>query len=370
MRLKALRDEIADVSFIATKNETEALLLEAQLVKEQQPKFNVLLKEGQPFLYILFSETSVELVRLKKKKGTYYGPFLHKSSARKAYAYLLRTFRLKLCNKKIPGGCLDYHLELCPGSCMQEFDLKSYKFRLDLAQQALADNHTGFIKNLRVQIAKHSLLLEFEKARTLREYLQNFETIFATLRTHFHEKKYERETAMATTPTSYAPQPSATVAQELQTLAGLDKAPVTIDCFDVSHFQGQSIVGSCVRFTNGLPDKNKFRRFRVKTLKNQNDYAGLREIVGRRYKLGDHPDLVVIDGGKGQLSAVADLIPGQLVSLAKGEHRDHQATLYRRDGTGVPVDIKSEAGRLLLALRDYAHHFAVSYHRKKQSLSS
>ena len=121
--------EISDrIDFIVTKNELEAMLLEAKLIQTHQPKFNVLLKTGQPFLWILISQESLpelKLVRSQKQKGTYFGPFLEKDSARKVYDFLIKTFRLKLCKKKIPSGCLAYHMGICAGKCRPDFDENS-----------------------------------------------------------------------------------------------------------------------------------------------------------------------------------------------------------------------------------------------------
>jgi len=138
----------------------------------------------------------------------------------------------------------------------------------------------------------------------------------------------------------------------------------TIDCFDVSHKQGFFLVGSCVRFTDGQPDKNKFRRFKIKTVKKQDDYASLREIVSRRYKSqenkNDFPDVILIDGGKGQLNAVQDLFPDvTFVSLAKRE----ETIFLQNFPRGKVLDQKTYAAQVLIAIRDYAHHFAISYHR-------
>jgi excinuclease ABC subunit C len=112
-KVMALLEEYDSIDYILTKNETEALLLEAQVIQENKPKYNVLLKEGQPYLYILFTIDPlpiIEIVRTKRKKGTYFGPFFHKRQARGVAQFLIETFRLNLCNKKIPNGCLNYHL--------------------------------------------------------------------------------------------------------------------------------------------------------------------------------------------------------------------------------------------------------------------
>ena len=116
--------EYADIEFIVTKNGYEALLLEAQLIKEHQPKYNISLKEGQPYLYILFTSAdlpTMELVRNKQRKGRYVGPFLHKRQARSVYTYLKKTFRLSLCNKTLENGCLQFHIGLCAGNCTPDF---------------------------------------------------------------------------------------------------------------------------------------------------------------------------------------------------------------------------------------------------------
>ncbi len=391
-RIAALVPEIADVSVIATKNEAEALLLEAQLISEHQPYFNVLLKDGQPFVYLLFTETNaknsalpgLEIVRNKKKKGIYFGPFIQKGQARRVHTYLVRTFKLKLCNKKIAAGCLDYHLDLCPGNCRGNFDLEAYRFRLSLARQALEGDHKAFVKTLKAQIALYNAQFLFERARELQGYLTNFEQIFHVIRTRYHERKYESETAIATAPVKYKPTPKPEVAAALQKLLNLPIAPRTIDCFDISHFQSQAIVGSCIRFHDGVPVKDKFRRFRVRTLTQQNDYAALQEVVLRRYRpvgtpfgsgetsardknlaFVDLPDLILIDGGKGQLNAVLAILPHNAVcvSLAKREEIVYGPTVPQ----GIPLDVKKETGKLLIALRDYAHHFAVSYHKVRRS---
>lgn len=370
-KIKALIDEQVDVEYILTKNELEALLLEAQLVKQYQPKYNVLLKSGQPFYYILFTTETpekMELVRNKKKRGSYIGPFLHKTAARRVYHFLLRQFKLNLCNKTIENGCLDYHIGNCAGSCMSGFDQQEYEFRLQLAHEALKHNHKKFIEKITHKIQEYNQELAFEKARNLKGYLDNLTVIFDTIKTGFKESKYISDAADATTPKSYVAQFSDDIAIKLQQFLGTEKPVVTIDCFDISHFQSQALVGSCVRFTNGIPTKDKFRRFAIRTLHTQNDYAALQEVVLRRYKDRlELPDVILIDGGKGQLSAVKHVMPeAYCVSLAKKEERLF-TPVY---ADGIPLDIHSEHGTLFIALRDYAHHFAITYHRLKRSKGS
>lgn len=392
-KIAALVEEQASLDFILTKNETEALLLETQMIQQYKPKFNILLTSGQPFIYILFTTPSkrsenknlpeIKIVRNKREKGTYFGPFLFKSQARRVHQYLLEKFRLTMCTKKIENGCLKYHLGICPGNCKSNFDPADYLFRIELAQEVLKKNHKEFLKRLEAKIKEHSANMDFEKAKNLHEYTSNFETIFETIRTHFTESKYATDIAAVSTPEftspmhnimaheaskdmprAYAAQVADDIAEQLQKFFNL-KSPVhTIDCFDISHFQSRSIVGSCIRFRDGKPEKNSFRRFQVRSLVEQNDYAALQEIVSRRYRNPeDIPDLVLIDGGKGQLSAVKSILPNaNLISLAKREETVY-GDIYP---DGIKLDIQTDIGKLLIAIRDYAHHFAISYHRLKQ----
>ena len=454
-----------------TKSELEALLLEARLVQNHQPPFNVLLKTGQPFVYLMLTPGTKKklpdliIARNKKKKGTYFGPFIEKSPARKVHAFLQRTFKLKRCSRTIENGCLYYHLGQCAGSCRPDFDRADYERRLDLAIMSLKKGRRAFLTPLNLKIASRTLLLDFEGARELVGYRDDFSRVFPSLnaggldaggRKALAEKDVwvfsphgktlyvfrERDGVLKKQHAFYAidcltaeqeitgideyflsyyrtyPAPATILvdaalsdkrlyeeflyewnekkhrvdivtprsghfaavvrlaraqaehmtnrqigsAQAIKRLLGLPVAPRTIDCFDISHKQGTNQVGSCVRFVDGQPDKNSFRRFHIKTVDQQNDYACLREIVGRRYRDGkDLPDMILIDGGKGQLNAVSDLFDGVVwASLAKKEETVFTPSLP----DGKVLDLNTYAGQVLVALRDYTHHFAISFHRK------
>jgi excinuclease ABC subunit C len=365
-KIDSLIAEHATIEHIVTGTETEASLLEAHLIKMYQPKYNVLLKNGQPFVYIMFTDgplSTMELVRNKKKKGTYFGPFLQKRPAKAAFNYLASTFRLKLCNKKIEHGCLDYHIGTCAGNCRSDFDIENYKIRLTLAMNTLKKDHEMFKKTTWEHIKLYSAEQSFEKAKMLHDYLANIDTIFSTLELRFSPQKYAAQVSAAT---MGCPPATATtnIAQEVQQFLGMDKPIVTIDCFDISHFQSDCLVGSCIRFTYGIPDPHKFRRFKIKTLTEQNDYAALAEIVSRRYRNpADLPDIILIDGGKGQLHAIENIMRNTpCISLAKKD----ELLFCSRYPDGIYLDIQSSVGKLMIALRDYAHHFAIEYHRKKK----
>lgn len=365
-KVHALLQETAAIDYVLTKTETEALLLEADLVKKYQPKYNVLLKSGDPFLYLLITADPVpalKIVRIQKEKGKYFGPFIHKQQARKVYEYLINTFRLYLCNKSIANGCLDYHLGKCAGSCLTQFDPAEYHMRLGLAIDALEQNRKAFLKKIDAEIKKQTEALSFEKARNLHEYALSIDTIFKTLETRFTTHKYAHDILINAL--TALPEPYETTAHELEKLFDLPRPPRTIDCFDISHFQSNAIVASCIRFTDGIPDKHKFRRFKIRTLTTQNDYAALFEVVRRRYKDPlEKPDLVLIDGGKGQRNAVLPLLEGTpCISLAKRQ----EIIFSDAYPEGFGLDETKPIGKLLIYLRNYAHHFAINYHRTLRS---
>lgn len=448
------------LEYIITTNELEALLLEARLIKTHHPRYNVLLKEGQPFLYLLITSEklpTIKLVRAKKQKGTYFGPFLEKGTARKVYDFLIKTFRLYRCGKRIDNGCLYYHMGICAGFCRGDVDMQEYLDRMELARAALQKGHTRFLADLDEQIAQSNKQQLFEQSRDLVRYRQAFERVFGVLDTQAtsHQALFVRDvwiwleqeailmlfkeqegvlkkrnvfylvSSEAAEVMEYvkgyyrAVAPPATVLisgefddyeslgeffavwhkldyavqvlyptqghdknvlglaklhayndikkrtslpQLMQTMFALSKPPHTIDCFDISHKQGHHMVGSCVRFKDGAPDKTMCRKFYIKTVEGIDDYAALREIVDRRYREGeDLPDLVLIDGGKGQLNAVADLVANmEFMSLAKRE----ETIFTPRFPQGKKLDPHGFVGQTLIALRDYAHHFALSFHKQ------
>jgi excinuclease ABC subunit C len=203
---------------------------------------------------------------------------------------------------------------------------------------------------IRSQIQAFNKEREFEKAARFTQYLNHAHEIINTINNACDvEQKTSQKGFFIKTDTL--------LGQALQMLCGSEKPINTIDCFDISHFQGKDIVGSCIRFSNGIPDPHLFRHFKVNSIQTQNDYAALQEIVSRRYQEDPYPDLIVIDGGKGQLSAIKTIIPDAFVaSLAKREER----LFCDRFLEGIVLDKHSTAGLLLIAIRKYTHHFAIS----------
>lgn len=467
----AILSEAATVECLTVASEIDALLLEAELIQAHKPKYNVLLKEGQPFLYLCITSGGLprlELVRLQKTKGSYFGPFLEKGPVRKLFSLLMKTFRLRLCNRVMAQGCLAYHMGLCAGNCRADFSPDEYRRRIELVRKLLSGSATHFMRDLQDQIEEANKNMAFEKSRELHGYLEACQVVFRTLHAdvvvsgvfqqagkkdiwltsedkqslylftehqgvvkqrRFFAVEYDLEFGAesyqediqeiilgyyrdfsasvsvfvdsafiqpellekflgawqkgalpfhvfsidAQSESTGIPLARLMVEKEearrhnsaglIQRFLHLNKPIRTIDCFDISHKQGHDIVAASVRFLNGKPDKNAFRLFIIRSVDQQDDYASLREAVARKYaKLEDVPDLVVIDGGKGQLSAVKDLFPQiTFVSLAKREE-----TIYSEAfPEGKVLDQKTLVGQILISLRDYTHHRAISFHRKR-----
>lgn len=447
------------IDYKLVKNETQALILEAKLIQTYQPKFNVLLKSGTPFNYIFFSKEKIpkiSVTRNTKAKGTYIGPFLSKAQTLKIYTILTDIFGLKICSRKISGGCLYFHLKKCAGFCLENFDLKNYLKKLKLAKQLCLKGPKFFVKKIKKQIKNSNEKLDFETSENLSEILTTLENNFEKLQetkaiSHLELEKYiqahiwiENKTQLflfslsqgnvkkefiynlnkfesTQSPQEYfnffynqAPAPlsiftnfeikkilklenslvskinelspdyiqlaleivkqddlkNSSLHLSLKKLFKTKKPIVTIDCFDISHHQGTFQVGSCVRFKNGQPEKDKFRKFKIKLVKQQDDYKCLQEIVFRRYNLTqDFPDLILIDGGKGQLNAVKELYPEvEIASIAKKEERIFRPSFQVEDKNlvhhGIKISEKTIEGSTIISLRDYAHHFAISYHKK------
>jgi len=356
---------IVSVDYVETKTEKEALLLEATLIQTHKPPYNVLIKEGNPFLYLYLEKkrNMLPVLRISRqeKRGVCIGPFLDKKSVRSTYEFIMREFQLRICGKKIQNGCLAYHIDQCAGSCKPDFCESEYQTRLSLACALLEDKRSHFVSIIDETIKESIGELAFERAAHFAYYKEHAERFFQTVAAHtVFDRTKSALFAVVHTPPRFDTAYDA-IESNLQKLCNVQTQIRTVDCFDISHVQGRYMVGSAIRFLCGKAQPNAFRRFRIKTVSGQNDYAALAEIVSRRYASGHYPDLVLIDGGKGQKSTIDQLdLPVPVISLAKREER----LFTNAHPDGVLLSSHDDTGRMLCALRDYAHHFAVSYHQK------
>ncbi|MCB9719897.1 MAG: excinuclease ABC subunit UvrC [Candidatus Omnitrophica bacterium] len=347
-----LVENIADIDYIDTDSEAEALILEASLVKKYDPKFNVELRDDKSFPLIQitaeeFPRISVERPHQRIAGYTYYGPYINPKLIREALALLRKIFHFRTCDPFPEKECLDFHIGLCEAPCIKKIGKREYMKNIRNVKLILEGRKDDLYKRLHKEMEAHAKAQRYEDAAKIRDQLRAIGALYSGTR----DVNYYKE------------------AEQLQRALNLPRLPNRIETFDISNIMGNQAVGSMVSFLNGRPDKNNYRRFKIKEVEGIDDFKMIAEVVRRRYRRLKNegkmfPDLIVIDGGKGQLSAAHQeliklgvQIP--LVSLAK---REEEVFLPNKRNP-VKLSLDSLGLKLLQRTRDEAHRFAVKYHR-------
>lgn len=379
-RTARLVQEIRDIDFLEAESEVDALLMEARLIKDIQPKFNQLLKDDKtfPYLEIHLREDfpRVEFTREPKERGTkLYGPFASASGLRGAIQVLQKIFRFRTCALEIQEGderwrwfrpCLLASIHQCSAPCNLRISKEQYRKDIRRLQRFLEGEKQALLREMRQDMTTAAKSLRFEEAARLRDEIQLLETL---------DQRGELDTHVQ--PEVFHIDPKKGVAG-LQRVLRLPTPPRIVEGVDVAHLGGTETVASLVQFIDGMPFKPGYKRYRIRGVDKADDYAAIREVVARRFRrLHEEgltfPDLLLIDGGKGQLHAAIaafaplEVEPPTIVALAK---RDEEIFLT---GTDEPLRLSrhSYALRLLQYVRDEAHRFAQHYHhilRKRSTL--
>jgi excinuclease ABC subunit C len=374
-KIRALVRMIRDFEIVEVKSEPEALLLEGRLIKEYRPKYNTDFTDDKRFLLVRVDETMdlprFALVRFKKDdRARYFGPFAHSGHLRKTLAQMRRNFGIILGDttpQRLPDGRFrlydDVRQEIYGHA--NEVTADEYRARLAPAFEFLEGKSREWLEELRAEMTRVAAAHEFEKAAELRDI------VFALEKTLSRTRKFERATPGDSAATSTG---NADALTALRDALALPTAPRHVECFDISHISGTFVVASLVHFTDGRPDKDQYRRFKIKSFIGNDDFRAMEEVVGRRYRrLRDEgrafPDLVVIDGGDGQVSAalkaflILDLTPPPLIGLAK-----KRETIIFSDGrAALNLPLDHPGLRLLQRLRDEAHRFANTFNADLRS---
>jgi excinuclease ABC subunit C len=372
--------EICDADFIECDSEVDALLVESRLIKDIQPKYNKELKDDKTFPYLMVTTHEdfprVEVTREPKDRGVkLYGPFANAGALRGAVQVLQRIFKFRTCSLDIDDGderwkwfrpCLLASIDQCTAPCNLRISKEAYRRDIKRLQMFMAGNKTRLLKQMRNEMQAASKELRFEEAARLRDEIHMLETL---------DQRGELDTHA---------QPEVFYIDPKKGLAGLRKVlklsetPRTIEGVDIAHLAGGQTVASLVQFIDGLPFKPGYRRYKIRDVEGIDDYRSIHEVVARRYKrLYDDsevfPDIILIDGGKGQLNAARaafvelEIEPPTLISLAKRE--EEIFTLDNSDP--LRLSRHSFALRLLQYVRDESHRFAQHYHhilRRKSQL--
>ncbi len=407
LKTRALIKSIYDFDIHTVRNEPESLLLEGKLIKEFRPKYNVTFRDDKRFLLLKIHLDEplprFQFARVRMEDGArYFGPFAHSGALRTTVTWVNRRFGLRSCRPLEPGEedfkhCHDDVIKNCTAPCIGKIDREAYRAKVEEACAFLDGKSRELLKDLEHQMEKAASKLQFERAAELRDVLDHLRKTLSPARRFTRTKRGLPENKGAD---------ALRDVEELKKVLHLETAPLVMECFDISNISTTHIVASMVRFLNGLPDNKNYRRYRIRTVKGQDDFASMAEVVRRRYarilsqsgeahpeteasqespieilqrlgaELESHtdvqgkplvrlPDLVIVDGGKGQLSSACRELQNlglgglPIIGLAK-EFEE----IYR-PGVAKPLILPHEMGalRLLQRIRDEAHRFANGHHQ-------
>ncbi|MGO4913467.1 excinuclease ABC subunit UvrC [Leeuwenhoekiella sp. W20_SRS_FM14] len=485
-RTNLLVKKIVEIKHIVVDSETDALLLENNMIKKYQPRYNVMLKDDKSYPWICIKNERFPRVfptrRLIKDGSEYYGPYTSMKTVHTLLdlikgLYPLRTCNYDLSKDKIESGkykvCLEYHLGNCLGPCEDNISAEKYHENIDAIRDIVKGNFKDSLHRFRLQMKAHAEAMEFEDAQRIKEKIDILEgyqakstvvnplinnvDVFsivsdegygyvnflqlshgAIIRSHTLElkKKLEesdqelleigiieiRQRFNSQSPEIYTPIPvdlgekfRVTVPKlgdkkrivelsernakyfrmerfkqtkivdpdrhvnrlmaQMKSDLRLSVEPRHIECFDNSNIQGTNPVAACVVFKDGKPSKKDYRKFNIKTVEGPNDFASMEEVVFRRYRrlLNEDeplPQLIIVDGGKGQLSsgvkALEDLgLRGKIAII--GIAKRLEELFYPGDSIPLYLDKKSETLKVIQQLRNEAHRFGITFHRNKRS---
>ena len=350
--------EIADLDWITVGSEVEALFLESEFIKRYKPKFNVDWKDEKNFTYLrITTQEAFPVVSYVRRpmddKATYFGPFTSSDAVKRAMKMLRRAFPY-VTHETLPArGCLQFHLGLCPGPEENAIASAEYKRRhIRPLVMYLSGQRDKLMQQLEKEMQSLAKKKDFEGAARARNQLRDLKALSKQM--IFGDKEsfdLSRDQALVG------------LAERLD----LKGAPRRIECYDISHIQGSDNVASMIVFQDGVPHREEYRRFKMR-LRGNDDFAHMREVIGRRFAKAEgwaKPDLVIIDGGKGQLSGALSIMTEMgvntpAIGLAKREEEIIRQTAGGFEVLVLPRD--SHVLHLLQRIRDEAHRFAVTYH--------
>ena len=384
-------DRVVEFDFIECEGEWEALLTENRLIKDIKPRFNVRLTDDKTFPYLVITQREdfprvfvtrnptgagdADLTALLKG-ATVFGPFTNAGSLREAVQFLQRAFKFRTCSLDIVAGdeknrffrpCLLYAINQCTAPCADKINREDYGRDIDRFVRFISSKRSTMLREMRRQMEDLSKALEFEKAAAVRDQIGAIERL--------DERADRSDEFQPETEIAYAdPEKGCKALQK----ALMIETPVRcVEGFDIAHLMGGETVASKVSFMDGRPFKQEYRRYKIRSVSND-DYMAIREVISRRYRdagVGQelYPDVVLIDGGLGQLHAALEAFeqlpikPPMVIALAKKEELIH---IQRR---AAPLRLaRTNAGlRLCQQVRDEAHRFSRAYHhtlRRKATL--
>lgn len=383
---QSMLDVVVDFDTIPCESEWEALLMEARLIKDIRPKFNARLTDDKTFPYLVVTMRDafpgVYVTRTPTddayKGARILGPFISGPSLREAVRLLQRVFRYRTCTLDIQPGdpknrffrpCLLHAIEQCTAPCANHITPEAYREDIDRFLRFLESKRSVMLRELTKEMEAAAAELAFERAAVLRDQIRAIEKLG-------EREKNARESVWQPEVTIFATDPRGSLRSLRKTL-GLEQEIRCMEAIDIAHLGGGETVGSKVCFIDGRPFKEGYRRYRIRTVEND-DYMAIREVVSRRYREAGagnelYPEVILIDGGLGQLHAALeafeqlDIRPPMVIALAK---KDELIYVQERSEP-LRLSRNNPGLRLCQAMRDEAHRFAQHYHhilRRKRTL--
>ena len=370
-KTKLLVENVSDVDFLTTLDENSALVLENDLIKTHNPKFNIKLKDDRSKKwYLTLTDDNFPRLEVKNDTNLDSDPLIEVPSSslcHEMYDLLHDIFNLRSCSYELTPEniennkfkvCLESHMGRCDAPCVSNINKFIYREVITELKQVVLFNFDQLRGKLIRKMNAFSKNMEFEKANTIKFRLNALD-------------KYEKCVESARIGGYLV------IADEFKTTFGLQNTPIDIEMYDNSHTAGDCQVSALVRYTNGRKNTSEYRKFNIKTIEGPDDYASFDEVLRRRFtrllkERGKLPDMVVIDGGKGQLG-VAKKVFEELSLLDKvdllsiGKNSSHKSdTIHFCDGNSVKFE-NSKFFNLLGTIQDEVHRFVITFHRKKRT---
>jgi excinuclease ABC subunit C len=375
-KIAAMISLVRDLDIVEVRSETEALLLEGKLIKDWKPKYNTDFIDDKRFLLVRLDERELfprfRLTRLRREDGArYFGPFANGGWLRRTLGEMRKQFGVLLGDAPTPTpipGSATYHLYTDARAEIyghpNEVTAEDFGTRVRAAVAFLEGKARDWLADMRKQMLKAAESRQYERAAELRDLLEAVEQTAANTS---RDRRFLRGDPMKT-------QSSREASRQLAEVLALAAPPQTLECFDISHISGEFVVAALARFVGGAPDKAGYRLFRIRGPIRNDDYRAMEEVVGRRFgrlhrEQKPPPDLLVIDGGKGQVHAalkaflLLELPPPPLIGLAKRE----ETIVFPDARPDLVLPTHSPGLQLLQRLRDEAHRFANTFNAKLRS---
>jgi len=351
-RIATLMTKVADVDIRPTTSEAEALLLEAQLIKEHRPSYNVSFRDDKAYPLLKVTREPFPRLLVTRRKlndgAIYFGPYTDAGLMRQAVRFLRRVFPLRTCKRFPATPCLEYHLGQCLAPCAGYITARPYQRIVDDLVAFLQGRRDQLLRELSRRMATAARDRRYEEAARLRNQLQAFTSVIVA-----------KEHSLAAGPL-----------EQLEAALKLPQTPQRIEAFDISNIFGEWAVGSMVVFVGGKPHKAQYRRFKIRTVQGSDDYAMMREIIRRRYSgtLARElplPNLILVDGGKGQLGAACEELAALALRLPTiGLAKRFERLFVPQSSEPIVLLPTSPVLHLVQRIRDEAHRFAIAYHRR------